>query len=71
MRIINVHHAWSLPPRARRTVLVLLGIIVLAVACASFTGHGTAALVAVATALLTVAAEELVRTAMRAWLRTA
>jgi hypothetical protein len=69
MRIVNVHHAWSLPPRTRRAVLVLLGIIVVAVACASFMGHGMAVLVVVATALLTVVVEELVRTAMRNWLR--
>jgi hypothetical protein len=70
MRIVNVHHAWSLPPRTRGVVLVLLWTIVVAVACASFMGHGTAVLVAVATALLTVMVEELVRTAMRYWLRT-
>ncbi|MER7908204.1 hypothetical protein [Streptomyces sp. NPDC096068] len=51
-------------------MLVLLGIVVVAVACASFMGHGMAALAVVAAALLTVVAEELVRTAMRAWLRT-
>ncbi|MFD8058337.1 hypothetical protein ACFXA0_22935 [Streptomyces cyaneofuscatus] len=39
-------------------------------ACASFMGHGMAALAVVATALLTVVVEELVRTAMRYWLRT-
>jgi hypothetical protein len=70
MRIVNVHHASSLPPRTRRAVLVLLGIVVVAVACASFTGHGAAALADVAAALLTVVAEELVRAAMRPWLRT-
>ncbi|GHI91612.1 hypothetical protein [Streptomyces olivaceus] len=51
-------------------MLVLLGIVVVAVACASFMGHGAAALAVVAAALLTVVAEELVRTAVRAWLRT-
>ncbi|TXS62416.1 hypothetical protein EAO69_38995 [Streptomyces sp. me109] len=70
MRIINVHHAWFPPPRTRRAVLIPLGIMVVAVACASVMGHGTAVLVVVATALLTVMAEELVRTAMRYWLRT-
>lgn len=70
MRIVNVHHAWSLPPRTRRVVQILLWITVVAVVCASFVGHGTAALAVVATALLTVVVEELVRTAMRYWLRT-
>lgn len=69
MRIVNVHHAWSLPPRTRGVLLVLLGAVVAAVACASFMGHGMAALAVVATALLTVVVEELVRTAMRYWLR--
>lgn len=71
MRIVNVHHAWPLPPRTRRVMLVLLWITVVAVACASFMGHGMAALAVVAAALLTVVVEELVRTAMRFWLRTA
>lgn len=70
MRIINVHHAWSPPPRTRRAVLIPLGIIVVTVACASVIGHGTAVLVVIGTALLTVVAEELVRIAMRYWLRT-
>ncbi|MFB8414999.1 hypothetical protein ACFC63_05720 [Streptomyces albidoflavus] len=52
-------------------MLVLLWITVVAVACASFMGHGMAALAVVAAALLTVVVEELVRTAMRFWLRTA
>jgi hypothetical protein len=51
-------------------MLILLGIIVVTVACASFVGHGTAVVVVVATALLTVVMEELMRTAMRYWLRT-
>ncbi|MEU6925748.1 hypothetical protein [Streptomyces sp. NPDC046631] len=50
-------------------MLVLLGITVVAVTCASFMGHGMAALTVVAAAMLTVVAEELMRTAMRAWLR--
>lgn len=70
MRIVNVHHAWSLPPRTRGVVLVLLSAVVVAVAVASFMGHGTAAVAVVATALLTVAVEELMRTAIRYWLRT-
>ncbi|MEV7286924.1 hypothetical protein AB0O01_20545 [Streptomyces sp. NPDC093252] len=70
MRIVNVHHASSLPPRTRRAVMVLLGIVVVTVACASFTGHGADALAIVAAAILTVVAEEMVRTAMRTWLRT-
>lgn len=70
MRIVNVHHAWSLPPRTRGAVLVLLGAAVVAVAGAWFLGHGMAALAVVSTALLTVAVEESVRIAMRYWLRT-
>ncbi|MFD7287824.1 hypothetical protein [Streptomyces sp. NPDC059863] len=51
-------------------MLVLLWITLVTVACASFMGHGKAALAVVAAALLTVVVEELVRTAMRFWLRT-
>lgn len=50
--------------------MVLLSAVVVAVAGASFTGHGSAALAVVAAALLTVAVEELMRTVMRYWLRT-
>ncbi|WP_329622299.1 hypothetical protein OG357_19095 [Streptomyces sp. NBC_01255] len=49
---------------------ILLGITVVVVVCAAFMGHGAVALAVVATALLTVVAEELVRTVMRGWLRT-
>lgn len=50
--------------------MVLLGVVVVAVACASFMGHATDVLGLAAAALLTVVAEELARTVMRYWLRT-
>ncbi|MGW3007457.1 hypothetical protein ACWC9R_01260 [Streptomyces sp. NPDC001219] len=44
-------------------------IIVLGLAAAAMTGHGRAALTAVILAMLAVAAEELLRAALRYWVR--
>ncbi|MET7874280.1 MULTISPECIES: hypothetical protein [Streptomyces] len=44
-------------------------IIVVGSAAAAMTGHGPAALAAVTLAMLAVAAEELLRAALRYWLR--
>ncbi|MBK6014003.1 hypothetical protein [Streptomyces sp. MBT53] len=68
MRIINHHHAWPWPKRARKTWVTLV-VIVAIVVLAALTGHGTAAVVTVMLAVLTVAAEELFRAALRYWLR--
>lgn len=69
MRTANVHHAWTWPSQARKTVVTLIVIIVVGSAAAAMTGHGRAALTAVTLAMLAVAAEELLRAALRYWLR--
>ncbi|WP_165953850.1 hypothetical protein [Streptomyces sp. 8K308] len=71
VRTVDVHHARSLPPRARAAVVPLVVIIVVAVFGASLVGHGTAALIAVVTTLLAAAVQELLRAAMRHWTRVA
>lgn len=71
MRIVNFYHARFWPPRARRVLPVLVVIIIVVLSGASFTGHGEAALIVVTMAALTVAVEELVRTALRYWGRIA
>ncbi|MFI5522666.1 hypothetical protein [Streptomyces platensis] len=49
--------------------MTLVVIIVVGLAAAAMTGHGRAALTAVTLAMLAVAAEELLRAALRYWLR--
>ena len=71
MRIAVAHHAWSLPPRAIKAGVPLVVIVVLAMAGAFALGHGTAVLTVVVMALLAAAVEELVRGAMRYWMRVA
>ncbi|CAM5504901.1 hypothetical protein [Streptomyces aurantiogriseus] len=70
MRIINTHDAWPGPKQARKATVVLV-VIVAVVVLAALAGHGTAAVVTVALAALTVAVEELLRAALRYWLRVA
>ncbi|MFF7759786.1 hypothetical protein [Streptomyces griseorubiginosus] len=68
MRIVDTHHAWPWPKQARKAV-VLLVVIIAAVVLAASVGHGTEAVVAVALAVATVLVEELLRAALRYWLR--
>ncbi|MEU6550751.1 hypothetical protein ABZ915_10755 [Streptomyces sp. NPDC046915] len=68
LRIIDVHHAWSMPKQARKAAVTLV-VIVTGVVLAALAGHGTAAVVTVALAALTVAVEELLRATLRYWLR--
>ncbi|MGW6532025.1 hypothetical protein [Streptomyces venezuelae] len=49
--------------------MTLVVIIVVGSTAAAMAGHGRAALTAVTVAMLTVAAEELLRAALRYWLR--
>ncbi|MFJ5996783.1 hypothetical protein [Streptomyces sp. NPDC092370] len=69
MRIAITHDAWTWPKQARKGVVTLVVIIIVGVIVAAAAGHGRAALAAVALALLTVAAEELFRAALRYRLR--
>ncbi|WP_329273949.1 hypothetical protein [Streptomyces sp. NBC_01451] len=71
MRNAVTHHAWSLPPRAIKAVVPLVVIIVVVVVGAFAVGQGPAALTMVVMALLAAVAEELVRAAMRYWMRVA
>jgi hypothetical protein len=68
VRIIKHHDAWPWPKETRKTRVTLV-VIVAIVVLAALTGHGTAAVVTVALAMLTVAVEELFRAALRYWLR--
>ncbi|MFD9438854.1 hypothetical protein ACFWBR_08045 [Streptomyces sp. NPDC060006] len=69
MRIVNVHHAWAWPSQTRKAMVTLGVIIIVGVSVAAMAGHGTAALTVIVMAVLTVAAEELLRAALRYWLR--
>ncbi|MGW1398405.1 hypothetical protein ACWCRF_06900 [Streptomyces sp. NPDC002405] len=68
MRIINTHHAWTGPKQARKAAVTLV-VIVAVVVLVALAGHGTAAVIAVILAALTVAVEELLRAALKYWLR--
>ncbi|MEV0470926.1 hypothetical protein [Streptomyces prunicolor] len=69
MRIVNVHHAWTWPSQTRKAMVTLGVIIVVGVSVAAMSGRGTAALTVIVMAMLAVAAEELLRVALRYWLR--
>ncbi|MET8801623.1 hypothetical protein [Streptomyces sp. NPDC004546] len=69
MRIINTHHAWTGPKQARKAAVTLVVIVAVVVLAATLAGHGTTAVITVTLAALTVAVEELVRAALRYWLR--
>jgi hypothetical protein len=69
VRIVNPHHAWTWPKQARKAAGTLSAIIILGVSVATMAGQGTAAVTAVIVAALTVAVEELLRAALRYWLR--
>lgn len=72
MRIVNLYCACSLPPRDTRVVPVLVLIIIVVVYGVSLVGSGRAMLIVVIMAVLTAAAEELVRAAtLPSWPRTA
>jgi hypothetical protein len=70
MRIVNVHHAWNWPAPTRKATMTLVVIVVLFMVAAAMAGHGTAALATIFMAALAVIVEELVRAALRHWLRT-
>ncbi|MFJ6130603.1 hypothetical protein ACIQKE_36595 [Streptomyces griseoviridis] len=71
MRIANHHHAWTWPKPTRKPVVALVTVIVLTVVAAHLTGYGTTVLVTITLAALTVAVEEIVRAALKYWLRVA
>jgi hypothetical protein len=71
VRIVDINHAWPLPPRARRAVLPPAVIIVVIISGASLLGHGIATLGVAATGLLAAAAGDLERAALRHWRRCA
>lgn len=70
MRNVDTHDARRLPPRARKEVRRLVVIIVVAVSIIAPIDL-KAALLAIATAALTVAAEQFVRRVVRHGLRMA
>ncbi|MEU1849216.1 hypothetical protein ABZ499_08005 [Streptomyces sp. NPDC019990] len=69
MRIATTHDAWTWPKQTRKGAVTLVVIIIVGVIVAAAMGQAKAALVAVALAVLTVAVEELLRAALRYWLR--
>lgn len=71
MRIVNIHHAWPVPSRARWGVLLVVVIIVLATIGASHAVNGPTVVVVIGMALLTALTGELVRLTTRYWLRIA
>lgn len=71
MRITHTHDAWPWPKETRKATVALVVIVVVAVVAATLTGHGTAVVGAIALAALTVAVEELLRAALKYWLRVA
>ena len=71
VRIVDIHHAWPLPPRTRRAVLPPTVIIVVVTSGAFLMGHGTATLGVAAMALLAAAATDLEHAAARYWRRVA
>lgn len=68
LRNIDVHHAWPRPKQARKGAVTLV-VIVIGVVLAACAGYGTTVLITVVLAALTVLVEELLRAALRYWLR--
>ncbi len=65
MRIANVHHAWTWPSRARKKMVTLVVITVVASTAATFAGCGRAALTTVIMTTLAGVAERLLRAVLR------
>lgn len=68
MRIVDVHDAWPWHKQARKVRAVLM-VIVAVVVLVALAGYGTVVVATVVLAALTVAVEELLRVALRYWLR--
>ena len=70
MMTVRFYYAWSLPPRVRRAVPLVV-IIIMIVSGAALVGHSPAVLIGVGTAALATAVKELVRAGLRYKLRSA
>jgi hypothetical protein len=71
VRIAHTNHAWPWPKETRKATVTLVVVIIVAVVAAGFAGHGAAVAGVIALAALTVAVEELLRAALKYWLRVA
>lgn len=68
-RFVSAHHALPVLLRARRTVVILVVVIVFAYVVGDLAGFGDAVAVAASTAMVGVVAERLTRLILRCWIR--
>jgi hypothetical protein len=70
-RFVSTHHAVSLPPRATRSVVILVVIIIFTYVVGNLAGDGGAIAIAAAAAVAGVVTERLTRLILRHWVCTA